>query len=91
MAASASKGSLTPLKIIASAPLSYQSAGHLRQGYRRFPHRADVIYYRINQDWIDVMTILGSQDVDAWLQNATTQTVCIWMGLASQAMVLFNK
>lgn len=52
---------------IAATPLAYQSVDHFRQGYRRFPHRADVIYYRINQDWVDVMAILGSQDMDVWL------------------------
>ncbi|WP_412972156.1 type II toxin-antitoxin system RelE/ParE family toxin [Glaciecola sp. MF2-115] len=52
---------------IAASPLSYQSVDHFRQGYRRFPHRADVIYYRINQNWIDIMAILGGQDVDIWL------------------------
>ena len=39
------------------------------------PHRADVIYYRINQDWVDVMAILGSQDMDVWLWVANIQTM----------------
>ena len=52
---------------IAATPLAYQSIDHFRQGYRLFPHRADVIYYRIYQDWLDVMAILGSHDMDVWL------------------------
>lgn len=52
---------------IAATSLAFQSVDHFRQGYRRFPHRADVFYYRINQDWVDVMATLGSQDTDVWL------------------------
>ena len=28
---------------------------------------ADVIYHCINQDWIDIVAILGNQDMDVWL------------------------
>ncbi len=52
---------------ISQSPMSYQSIDHIRIGYRRCPHRSDVIYYRINQDWVDIMAILGGQDLDTWL------------------------
>ena len=52
---------------IAKSPLIYQSVDNIRLGYRRCPHRSDVIYYRINQDTIEIMAIIGGQDTDVWL------------------------
>jgi|TARA_B110000879_G_C11066124_1_gene468724 toxin ParE1/3/4 len=52
---------------IANSPLIYQSVEHIRPNYRRCPHRSDVIYYRINQSTIEIMAIVGGQDVDVWL------------------------
>lgn len=49
---------------IAESPLIYQSVDNIRLGYRRCPHRSDVIYYRINQDTIEIMAIIGGQDTD---------------------------
>jgi toxin ParE1/3/4 len=52
---------------IAESPLIYQSVDNIRLCYRRCPHRSDVIYYRINQDTIEIMAIIGGQDTDVWL------------------------
>ncbi|WP_395339312.1 type II toxin-antitoxin system RelE/ParE family toxin [Ningiella sp. W23] len=52
---------------IAESPLLYQPVDNIRLGYRRCPHRSDVIYYRINQGTIEIMAIIGGQDTDAWL------------------------
>ena len=52
---------------IAESSLIYQSVDNIRLGYRRCPHRSDVIYYRINQDTIEIMAIIGGQDTDVWL------------------------
>jgi toxin ParE1/3/4 len=52
---------------IAESPLIYQSVDNIRLGYRRCPHRSDVIYYRINQSTIESMAIIGGQDTDVWL------------------------
>ena len=52
---------------IAKSPLIYQSVDSIRPGYRRCPHRSDVIYYRINQSTIEIMAIIGGQDTDVWL------------------------
>lgn len=52
---------------ISQSPTIYQSIDQIRIGYRRCPHRSDVIYYRINQGWVDIMAILGGQDLDTWL------------------------
>lgn len=52
---------------ISQSPAIYQSIDYIRIGYRRCPHRSDVIYYRINKDWVDIMAIIGGQDLDNWL------------------------
>nr|WP_136250943.1 type II toxin-antitoxin system RelE/ParE family toxin [Ningiella ruwaisensis] len=52
---------------IAESPLIYQSVDDIRRGYRRCPHRSDVVYYRINQDVVEIMAIIGGQDIDVWL------------------------
>lgn len=52
---------------IADSPLLYQSIDEIRPGYKRCPHRSDVIYYRINQDIVEIMAIIGGQDIDVWL------------------------
>ena len=52
---------------IAESPLIYPSVDNIRPGYRRCPHRSDVIYYRINQSTIEIMAIIGGQDTDVWL------------------------
>ena len=52
---------------ISESPLIYQSVDNIRLGYRRCPHRLDVIYYRINHDTIEIMAIIGGQDTDVWL------------------------
>ena len=52
---------------IVSNPYSFQSVDHLRPGYRRCPCGSDSIYYRINGNSIEIMAILGGQDVGGWL------------------------
>jgi toxin ParE1/3/4 len=52
---------------IAESTLIYQSVDNIKLGYRRCPHRSDVIYYRINQNTIEGMAIIGGQDTDVWL------------------------
>lgn len=52
---------------IASAPYIYQSIDHVRAGYRRCTCGSDSIFYRINGTTIEVMAILGGQEIDKWL------------------------
>ena len=52
---------------IASNPSSYQSVDHIRPGYRRCTCGSDSIYYRFNGVEVEIMAILGGQDIDEWL------------------------
>lgn len=60
-------GFFETFELIASNPLQYQTIDHIRPGYRRCPYLADTIYYRINGSTVEIMAILGGQDVDSWL------------------------
>jgi len=49
--------------IIAKRPYSFESVEYIRKGYRRFVCGSDSIYYKINKDIIDIMAIIGKQDL----------------------------
>lgn len=52
---------------IAERPYSYPAVDHIRAGYRRSVCGVDSIYYRIDNDVVEIMAILGSQDTDTTL------------------------
>ena len=52
---------------IAARPLRYPAVDHIRKGYRRSVLRGESIYFRIDGETIEVMAILGQQDLDEWL------------------------
>lgn len=52
---------------ISQNPKQYQSIDHIRIGYRRCVFESDTIYFRIQPSGIEVMAILGGQDLDDWL------------------------
>lgn len=49
---------------IAAAPLKYPSVDHIKDGYRRSVCGTDSIYYRINHDIVEIIRILGRQDLN---------------------------
>jgi toxin ParE1/3/4 len=49
--------------IIAQQPFSFESIDYIRKGYRRCACVADSIYYRINNGIVEIMAIVGRQDV----------------------------
>ena len=49
--------------IIAQRPLSFESVDCIKKGYRRCVCGSDSIYYKINGDIIEIMTIVGMQDL----------------------------
>lgn len=49
--------------IIAERPFSFESVDYIKKGYRRFVCGPDSIYYRINNDIVEIMAIIGRQDV----------------------------
>ena len=54
--------------IIAQRPFSFESVDYIKKGYRRCVCGSDNIYYRINDDIVEVMAIVGKQDLNNILQ-----------------------
>jgi len=53
--------------IIAQRPFSFESADYIKKGYRRCVCGSDSIYYRINDDMVEIMAIIGRQEVNSVL------------------------
>jgi toxin ParE1/3/4 len=49
--------------IIAQRPLSFESVDYMKAGYRRCVCGSDSIYYKINVDTVEIMAIVGMQDL----------------------------
>lgn len=47
---------------IAENPLLYPAVDHIREGYRRGVCGVHAIYYRIENDTVEIMRLLGRQD-----------------------------
>ena len=54
-------------EIIARQPFSFESVDYIKKGYRRCVCGADSIYYRINIDTVEIMAIIGRQDLNSKL------------------------
>lgn len=50
--------------IIAQSPFSFEAVDFIREGYRRCVCGSDSIYYRVNGDFIEIMAIVGRQDLN---------------------------
>ena len=51
-------------EIIAQRPFSFESIDFIKEGYRRCACGSDSIYYRINNDIVEIMAIIGKQDLN---------------------------
>ena len=51
---------------LAEQPYLYQEVDEIREGYRRSVCGVDSIYYRVEGDTVEIMAILGQQDLDDW-------------------------
>lgn len=51
-------------EIIAERPYSFESVDHLRSGYRRCVCGTDSIFYRIHGEVVEIMAIIGRQDLN---------------------------
>jgi toxin ParE1/3/4 len=52
---------------LAEQPLLYPAVDDIRTGYRRSVCGVDSIYYRIQGDAVEIMAIIGQQDIGEWL------------------------
>lgn len=50
--------------IISQRPYSFESAEYIKKDYRCCVCGADSIYFKVNEDIIDIMAIVGRQDLN---------------------------
>jgi toxin ParE1/3/4 len=48
--------------IIAKNPFYFESVDYIKTGYRRCVSGANSIYYKVNNDIVEIMAIIGKQD-----------------------------
>jgi toxin ParE1/3/4 len=48
---------------IAQRPFSFESVDYIKKGYRRCPCGSDTIYFRIDNNRVEIMAIVGMQDL----------------------------
>ena len=53
--------------IIAQRPLSFESVDYIKKGYRRCVCGVDSIYFRIENGTVEIMAIIGRQDLNGIL------------------------
>ena len=51
-------------EIIAQRPFSFESVDFIKEGYRRCVWGSDSIYYKINGNIIEIMAIVGKQELN---------------------------
>ncbi len=51
-------------ELIAERPLAFESVDYIKQGYRRCVCGVDSIYFRINGEIVEIMAIVGRQDLN---------------------------
>lgn len=49
---------------IAARPYSYEAVDYIKPGYRRCVSGVDSIYFKVNDDRVDIMAIVGRQDLN---------------------------
>lgn len=49
---------------IAERPFSFESVDYIKEGYRRCVCGADAIYFRVNKNVVEIMAIVGRQDLN---------------------------
>ena len=52
---------------LAENPFRYPAVDDIREGYRRSVVGADSIYYRVAGSDVEIMAIIGNQELDTWL------------------------
>lgn len=53
--------------IISQRPFSFESVDYIKTGYRRCVCGSDSIFYRINNGVVEIMAIIGRQDLNSIL------------------------
>ena len=53
--------------LIAKQPFSFEAVDYIKIGYRRCVCGSDSIFYRINVEFVEIMAIIGRQDINGVL------------------------
>lgn len=53
----------TYFEIIAERPFAFESVDFIKKGYRRCVCGTDSIFYKINNNTVEIMAIVGRQDL----------------------------
>lgn len=51
-------------EIIAERPFSFESVDYIKKGYRRSVCGVDSIYFRVQNNRVEIMAIIGRQDLN---------------------------
>jgi len=51
-------------EIIAQRPFTFESVDFIKNGYRRCVCGSDSIFFKVNENFVDIITIIGRQDLD---------------------------
>lgn len=51
-------------EIIEQRPYSFEAVDYIKEGYKRCVCGSDSIYYKVNSNIIEIMAIVGRQDVN---------------------------
>ena len=51
-------------EMISQRPFSFESVDYIKQGYRRCVCGSDSIYFKINENIVEIMAIVGRQDLN---------------------------
>ena len=54
-------------EIIAQQPFSFKAVDHIRKDYRRCVCGVDSIYFKVNEKTVDIIAIIGRQDLNELL------------------------
>ena len=52
---------------LAEQPLLYPLVNEIREGYRRSVCGMDSVYFRVTEETVEIMAIIGRQDLEEWL------------------------
>lgn len=51
-------------EVISQRPFSFESVDYIRLGYRRSVFKSHSIYFRVNKEFVEIMAIVGKQDLN---------------------------
>ncbi len=55
--------------LISKNPFSFESVDHIRKGYRKCLCGSDTIYFRLNDGIVEIMAVVGKQDLERKIKN----------------------